>query len=220
MSINIWGRIITKSKSEEDLPACAPSAVCSKVDVYDTPWIQRQCRCPGGTSCSDSLRSNDGFTITDKTRQFKMCEPTKKLRKCRYFRDITWSYITFPQNVTQQIVHCACPKNSVAYIVKRKMFYSAGELGYHYAFACSPQSRLRCQRKEPCRLFTVRKKERHQEVNTSTLCQCPHNHRCPKHHLDPGVIPGKAYIEDNIRTFSGYCISIFIISKTKLRYKL
>ncbi|KAB7502276.1 Protein giant-lens [Armadillidium nasatum] len=139
-----------------------------------------------------------------------MCEPTKKLRKCRYFRDITWSYITFPQNVTQQIVHCACPKNSVAYIVKRKMFYSAGELGYHYAFACSPQSRLRCQRKEPCRLFTVRKKERHQEVNTSTLCQCPHNHRCPKHHLDPGVIPGKAYIEDNIRTFSGYCINIAI----------
>lgn len=66
--------------------------------------------------------------------------------------------------------------------------------------------RLRCQRKEPCRLFTVRKKETHFEVNTNTLCQCPHGHSCPKHHMEPGVIPGKSYTDDGIRTFSGYCM--------------
>lgn len=32
--------------SEEDLPVCAPNAVCSKIDLYETPWIERQCRCP------------------------------------------------------------------------------------------------------------------------------------------------------------------------------
>lgn len=25
---------------------CAPNAVCSKIDLYETPWIERQCRCP------------------------------------------------------------------------------------------------------------------------------------------------------------------------------
>lgn len=32
--------------SENDLPICAPNAVCSKIDLYETPWIERQCRCP------------------------------------------------------------------------------------------------------------------------------------------------------------------------------
>lgn len=32
--------------SENDLPVCAPNAVCSKIDLYETPWIERQCRCP------------------------------------------------------------------------------------------------------------------------------------------------------------------------------
>lgn len=32
--------------SENDLPFCAPNAVCSKIDLYETPWIERQCRCP------------------------------------------------------------------------------------------------------------------------------------------------------------------------------
>lgn len=66
--------------------------------------------------------------------------------------------------------------------------------------------RLRCQRKEPCRLFTVRKRmELLDEVNTNTLCQCPHNHYCPTHHTDPGTVQGKSYVEENIRTYSGYC---------------
>lgn len=32
--------------SENDLPFCATNAVCSKIDLYETPWIERQCRCP------------------------------------------------------------------------------------------------------------------------------------------------------------------------------
>lgn len=32
--------------SEDDLPICAPNAVCSKIDLYEMPWIERQCRCP------------------------------------------------------------------------------------------------------------------------------------------------------------------------------
>lgn len=67
--------------------------------------------------------------------------------------------------------------------------------------------RLKCQRKEPCKLFTVRKRqEQVDEVNTNVLCQCPRNYRCPKLHTDVGVLLGKNYAEDNIRTFSGYCL--------------
>lgn len=35
--------------TESDLPICAPNAVCSKIDLYETPWIERQCRCPKST---------------------------------------------------------------------------------------------------------------------------------------------------------------------------
>jgi hypothetical protein len=69
--------------------------------------------------------------------------------------------------------------------------------------------KLRCQRKEPCRLFSVRKNRDRpsaDEVNMSTLCHCPHRRHCPKHHLDVGVIPGKAYSDDALRTYAGYCI--------------
>ncbi|EEB16297.1 conserved hypothetical protein [Pediculus humanus corporis] len=195
--------------SEEDLPICSPWAVCSKVDLYQQPWIERQCRCPGSHSCPSGLSPHDGHTLTDKTRQFKLCEPVKKLPKCRFFRDMTWSLISNADNITEQIVHCHCPRGSVAYLIKRQAFQVNSGIGYKYSFACSPQSRLRCQRKEPCRLFTVRKRqERLEEVNTNTLCQCSHAHRCPKHHTDPGVLTGKSYVEEAIRTYSGYCMPI------------
>ncbi|CAL4101224.1 unnamed protein product [Meganyctiphanes norvegica] len=188
------------------LPVCSPWSVCNKIDFYDSPRIERQCRCPQEQQCSTNVDAADGHTITDKTRHYKVCEPIKKLGKCRYFRDVTWTFITYPDNVTQQIMHCICPKNSVAYIIKRQAYQTPQGIGFQYSFACSPQSRLRCQRKEPCRLFTVKKKPEFEEVNTNTLCQCPHGHYCPKHHMDPGVIPGKIYTEDAIRTFSGYCM--------------
>lgn len=35
-----------QATSEADLPICAPHAVCSKIDVYDVPYIERQCVCP------------------------------------------------------------------------------------------------------------------------------------------------------------------------------
>lgn len=56
---------------EEDLPECGPWAVCSKVDLYDSPWVEKQCRCPT-SSCSASLDASDGHTVTDKTRLFKV----------------------------------------------------------------------------------------------------------------------------------------------------
>lgn len=64
----------------------------------------------------------------------------KKLPKCRYFRDVTWTFINYPDNSTQQVMHCLCPKNSVAYIIKRQAYESEQGLGYQYSFACSPQS--------------------------------------------------------------------------------
>lgn len=75
-------------------------------------------------------------------------------------------------------------------------------------FVCFCSQRLRCKRKEPCRLFTVR--PRHDapqldEVNTSTLCQCPRSYHCPRHHHDPGVVLGKAFLEEAVKTYSGYC---------------
>ena len=70
--------------------------------------------------------------------------------------------------------------------------------------------KIKCERKEPCRLFSVRKPSHGladvDEVTMSSLCSCPHNHRCPKHHLDVGVVPGRVYSEDAVRTYSGYCM--------------
>lgn len=42
-------------------------------------------------------------------------------------------------NVTEQIVKCRCPKNSVSYLIRREPLQT-GSLGYTYLFACSPQS--------------------------------------------------------------------------------
>ncbi|XP_066994111.1 protein giant-lens [Anabrus simplex] len=192
--------------AEDDLPECAPWAVCSKVDLYEAPWVERQCRCPGRQVCPPIVSAGDGHTLTDRTRHLKLCEPIRKLPKCRFFRDVTWTLRSGPDNVTEQVVHCHCPKGAVAYLIKRQAIGVGGV--YQYSFACSPQSRLRCQRKEPCRLFTLRKRpELLEEVNTSTLCQCPHGHTCPRHHTEPGVIPGNSYTEEAIRTYSGYCVS-------------
>ena len=72
---------------------------------------------------------------------FQMCEPVKKLKRCKYFRDITWTLVTYPvDNSTQQLVHCRCPKNSEAYLIKRHEFQTSGGTGYQYSFACSPQT--------------------------------------------------------------------------------
>ncbi|XP_034109771.1 protein giant-lens [Drosophila albomicans] len=320
--------------SEEDLPVCAPNAVCSKIDLYETPWIERQCRCPesnrmpnnvilhhhehphagheqkyrnyfekekmlqhkrlllgefqdkkfeslhlkklmqklgavyeddlqlqsgdylerspdynealpqsgyeeltdnelphlpqprGSThmrhsghrglkeatsyigGCPSSLGVEDGHTIADKTRHYKLCQPVHKLPVCKHFRDYTWTLTTAAElNVTEQIVHCRCPKNSVTYLTKREPVAN-DSTAYRYLFACSPLTRLRCQRKQPCKLFTVRKRQEFlDEVNINSLCQCPKGHRCPSHHTQSGVITGESFLEDNIQTYSGYCMA-------------
>lgn len=195
--------------SDDSLPVCSPNSVCNKLDTYGSPWVEKQCRCPGKNPCSASTHVRDGHTITDRNRQYKICEPVRTLKRCKYFRDVTWTYISYPDNSTQQVMHCRCPKNSVAYLIKRHAYQTVSGTGYQYSFACSPQTKLRCQRKEPCRLFSVRKnadRPSADEVNTSSLCQCPHRRKCPKHHLDVGVIPGKVYSDDSVRTYSGYCM--------------
>ena len=61
--------------------------------------------------------------------------------------------------------------------------------------------KLKCQRKEPCRLFSVKPKAGQgagqgvEEVTMSSLCSCPHSRRCPRHHTDVGVVPGRSYSE-------------------------
>lgn len=194
---------------EEDLPVCSPYSVCGKIDTYGQPWMEKMCRCGEGSQCSTSTHTHDGHTVHDRNKQYKVCEPVKKLKKCRYFRDVTWTNIQYPDNTSQQILHCRCPKNSVAYLVKRHAYNTDTGVGYQYSFACSPQTKLKCQRKEPCRLFSVKKSSSHAEVDEvtmSSLCSCPHNHRCPKHHLDHGVVPGRVYNNDDVRTYSGYCM--------------
>ncbi|KAH0954580.1 hypothetical protein HN011_002435 [Eciton burchellii] len=198
--------------SENELPECADrSEVCSKVDLYGVPWVERQCRCPNGRACPSSLHGDDGHTIVDKTRHYKLCEPVKRLPICRYFKDITWTLAPGggPRNATVQRVHCRCRPGSVPYLVRRQPHRSLdGNQGFIYAFACSPQSRIRCQHKEPCRLFTVRKRRNSQleEVNASPLCQCTKGHRCPRRHTDPGSFPARSYAGVlEIKTYSGYC---------------
>lgn len=128
------------------------------------------------------------------------------LNYSRYFQDYAWTLISSSDfNHTEQRVHCRCPKNAATYLIKREPLKD--NHGYMYYFACSPQSRSRCSYKEPCKLFTVRKRQEYfEEVNTNPLCQCPQGHNCPKHHTELGVVMGKAYVEDNIRTYSGYCM--------------
>lgn len=65
----------------------------------------------------------------------------RKLKRCKYFRDVTWTYITYPDNSTQQVMHCRCPKNSVSYLIKRHAYQTPeGGTGFQYSFACSPQT--------------------------------------------------------------------------------
>ena len=66
---------------------------------------------------------------------------------------------------------------------------------------------IRCRRKEPCRLFTVRKRFPVEEVTTSTLCQCPPKTSCPTHHTDAFVISDFDSLRprDGTRTYSGFC---------------
>lgn len=59
--------------NETTLPECSTFSVCSKIDTYDKPWVEKQCRCPEHAGeCSTSTLSNDGHTITDKTRHYKV----------------------------------------------------------------------------------------------------------------------------------------------------
>lgn len=71
----------------------------------------------------------------------QLCEPIKMLPKCRYFRDMAWTLRSEGNNATLQIVHCHCPKGSVAYLLKRQAYQTlTRQIGYQYSFACSPQS--------------------------------------------------------------------------------
>ncbi|KAG8197673.1 hypothetical protein JTE90_001598 [Oedothorax gibbosus] len=192
----------------EDLPECDRWSVCSRVDTYSRPWVEKLCACKDGRTCSTSLHANDGHTVMDRTRQYKVCESADHLPTCRFFKDITWTHITGgdDSNRFQQRVHCKCPPNSATYISGRDIrTNSKGAVVYYYHFSCSPESSMRCRRKEPCRLFTVRKRFPVEEVTTSTLCSCPPKSPCPARHTDPFVLSDSDRPRDGTRTYSGYC---------------
>ena len=46
----------------------------------------------------------------------------------------------YPDNSSTQVMHCRCPKNSVAYLVKRHAYNTDTGMGYQFSFACSPQT--------------------------------------------------------------------------------
>ena len=80
------------------------------------------------------------FIFTNCLFHQQICEPVKSLKKCKYFRDVTWTYIQYPDNSTQQVMHCRCPKNSVAYLTRRHAYQTVSGIGYQYSFACNPQT--------------------------------------------------------------------------------
>ncbi|OQR80362.1 protein giant-lens-like [Tropilaelaps mercedesae] len=214
--------------SESDLPECAPRQVCNRVDIYATPWVERQCRCPPGSGfnkqqlCPQTVDTEDGFSLSDRTRLFKTCEPVNVLPTCRYFRDITWTIkqtgVTSVSGATssaggsssamgRQTVNCVCPRNSVAYIARHEAIQDRdGTIqGFKYSFACSPQTRQTCGPSAPCRLFTVKRRRFVDEVNTNTLCECETGRRCPSQHTDESITPGSFFKEDHVKVFTGFC---------------
>ena len=66
-------------EKDTDLPVCSPFSVCSKVDTYGAPFLEKQCRCPG-SPCSSSMHTRDGHTIHDRTKQFKVRKDLKDLK--------------------------------------------------------------------------------------------------------------------------------------------
>jgi hypothetical protein len=82
------------------------------------------------------------LTIMDFEKSFQICEPVRKLPKCKYFRDVTWTLTTKKNDtLVNQVVNCICPKDSVAYMIKRQAFTESDDsIGFKYSFACSPQS--------------------------------------------------------------------------------
>lgn len=95
----------------------------------------RRMNVPKIGGCSAMVGSNDGYTIVDKTRHYKVCDPVDQLPECEYLEH-TWSMrmTTAQTNVTEQIVYCRCKKNSVTYLKDRKPL----ENGFEFFFACAP----------------------------------------------------------------------------------
>ena len=107
-----------------------------------------------------------------------MCESVQRLATCRYFRDVTWTLTSFPDNRTTQTVHCMCPRDSVAYIFKHEAFESDDRgVGYKYMFACSPESVSSTRKRE------TRTDERHDSdfaVSARSRVACSQSGRDPR----------------------------------------
>ncbi|KFM82966.1 hypothetical protein X975_20472, partial [Stegodyphus mimosarum] len=191
-----------KGTGESQMPECERWSVCSRVDTYSTPWVERLCTCRGGQMCSTSLQADDGHTVVDKTRQYKVCESADALPICRVFKDITWTNIIGTDNKFQQRMHCKCPHNTTTYISGQDVKMTAQGLFFYYHFSCSPMIKMPCGRKEPCRLFSVRKRFPVEDVTTSFLCDCPPKATCPTHHTDPYVVEDYDSPRDGARTYS------------------
>lgn len=55
--------------------------MCNKVDTYSTPWVEKQCRCGADTKpCSESLSAEDGHSIVEKAKQYKVSVSLDRLQ--------------------------------------------------------------------------------------------------------------------------------------------
>lgn len=78
-------------------------------------------------------------------------------------------------------MHCICPKNSVAYIIKRQAYQSDQGVGYQYSFACSPQS-VSClfYILNYCKIFWFLEKNRDCDVSGKSLVDYSRQNGVPK----------------------------------------
>jgi hypothetical protein len=75
---------------------------------------------------------------------------------------------------------------------------------------------MKCEKKEPCKLFSVKKRgEGVEDVTSSTLCKCQKGMTCPRRHTDPGTVSERSYKplltttlskRESVRTYSAYCV--------------
>lgn len=64
----------------------------------------------------------------------QLCQAVKPLPTCRLFRDVSWT-LFHNDNHTSQVVKCACPADTMAYITT----IEKTETGQAYHFGCSPE---------------------------------------------------------------------------------
>ncbi|OQV14694.1 putative Protein giant-lens [Hypsibius exemplaris] len=206
--------IYANGNSESDLPLCATHAVCNRIENFSgKPKIHRLCRCPTSHpanlpvdatshSCPSTLNDQDGHTITDDSKMYKICGPVEVFPTCRFFHDTAYTITTYPaQNRTQQVIRCVCPAESTTYILKWKQKHNAPNHKMTYHYACSPQTFLRCAKDEPCSLFV----DSGTAVNKQAVCSCRQGSSCPTRVTESTVKLLTVDANLGATTYAAYC---------------